>query len=205
MEDGEERAKHWDHIYETRAPSEVSWNQPAPQLSMELIGKLGITSDTRVIDVGGGQSRLVDSLLAAGFEDLTVLDVSEVALDDGRSRVGQTSVSWVEADVLAWQPDRRYGLWHDRAVFHFLVEPSDRIAYTDVLRAGTTAGSAVVVGTFAPDGPEACSGLPVVRYSAGELAEALGEGLDVIAAREEHHRTPGGAVQPFTWVAGRIK
>jgi hypothetical protein len=204
MEDGKERAKHWDRVYETRGPSEVSWYEPVPQLSMELIGEVGITTDTPVIDVGGGESLLVDSLLAAGFEDLTVLDVSDVALADGRSRVGPTPVRWVEADVLAWQPDRRYGLWHDRAVFHFLVEPSDRVAYSSALRAGTTAGSAVVVGSFAPDGPESCSGLPVVRYSAGELIEAIGEDFEVMAAREELHRTPSGGVQPFTWVAGRI-
>jgi trans-aconitate methyltransferase len=122
---------------------------------MDLIGELGVTTDTSVIDVGGGESRLAGHLLVAGFEDLTVLDVSKVALEEGHSSLGRTPVRWVEADVLAWQPHRRYGLWHDRAVFHFLVEPSNRAAYVDVLRAATEPGTAVVVGSFASDG-EGC-------------------------------------------------
>jgi hypothetical protein len=204
MVDRKERSRHWDTTYETKTGTGVSWYQPVPQVSLELIGRMDIGTDTPVIDVGGGESTLVDHLEAAGFKDLTVLDVSEVALNDGRSRLGQTQVRRVEADVLAWQPDRRYGLWHDRAVFHFLVEASDRTAYVKALQAATMVGSAVVVGTFAPDGPESCSGLPVVRYSAGELTKALGQRFEVMATREENHRTPGGGVQPFTWVAGRI-
>ena len=205
MTDGAARAGHWDLIYKTRDASEVSWYQPFPEVSVALIGELGIARDVPVIDVGGGESMLIDELVGADFADLTVLDVSSVALADGRRRLGDERVTWLEIDVLDWQPERRYGLWHDRAVFHFLVDQADRAAYIDVLRRATGPASAVIVATFGPDGPESCSGLPVTRYTAQALAAELGEGFEVMATREERHSTPAGDVQPFTWVAGRMR
>jgi len=174
-------------------------------MSLELIGQLGVSANTPTIDVGGGESTLVEHLLAAGFGDLTVLDVSAVAVADGRQRLDDERVSWLVADVLAWQPERSYGLWHDRAVFHFLVSPADQSAYLSALRAATAPGSAVIVATFAPDGPTSCSGLPVARYSADQLASVLGECFKIEASLEEHHVTPAGGVQPFTWVAGKMR
>ena len=158
-----------------------------------------------VIDVGGGESLLVDCLLAQGFADLTVLDISRVALAEARRRVESAQVRWVEADVRTWQPDRRYGLWHDRAVFHFLVDPADRAAYLRNMATATAPGSALIVATFAPHGPETCSGLPVARYSSDALARALGADFEVVEILEEQHPTPSGGIQPFTWVAGRLK
>lgn len=199
------RAAHWDEVYRRRGARGVSWYQPAPVVSLELVRLLGIAPPTPVLDVGGGASGLVDALVATGFEDVTVLDVSAVPLATARSRLGDPpTVRWVRDDVCTWHPERRYGLWHDRAVFHFMVEDADRAAYLDALRAAVAPGGAVVVATFASEGPEQCSGLPTVRYSAGELAASLGDGFELAAARVEHHTTPAGAVQPFTWVAGRM-
>jgi trans-aconitate methyltransferase len=172
---------------------------------MELISLLCVTTDDPVIDVGGGESTLVNHLLAGGFGDLTVLDVSGVALAETRKRLKKAPVTMVESDLLAWQPERRYGPWHDRAVFHFLVDPADRTAYLGVLRAATGPGSALVVGTFATNGPPSCSGRAVARYSPDALAAALGGGFEVVVSREEQHVTPGGATQLFTWVAGWVK
>lgn len=198
-------ADHWDHAYRRRGSRGVSWYQPAPAVSLELVGLLGVARSDPVVDVGGGASTLVDALVAGGFEDVTVLDVSAVALDEARQRTGDPpGVHWVCADVAAWRPARRYRLWHDRAVFHFMVDDADRALYLLALRAGVARGGAVVMATFAPDGPRACSGLPVARYSAGELAAVIGEDFVVEVTRTEEHTTPDGTVQPFTWVAGRF-
>jgi trans-aconitate methyltransferase len=198
------RAEHWDRVYDTKAPTEVSWYEPTPRVSMQLISKLGVDTEAPVIDVGGGQSHLVDHLLARAFKDLTVLDVSEVALVAGRRRLRGALVEWLNADVLNWRPERTYGLWHDRAVFHFLTDADDRAAYMRTMRAATAPGSAVVIATFAPEGPDSCSGLPVARYSATELAAELGEGFRAVSTLQEQHVTPTMAVQPFTWIAGRL-
>ncbi|MHB8438191.1 MAG: class I SAM-dependent methyltransferase [Acidimicrobiales bacterium] len=195
--------KHWDAAYETKGSQGVSWYQSVPKVSLDLIRRIEVVADTPVIDVGGGEALFVDNLLTQGFSDLTVLDLSTVALNEARRRVG-SAVRWVHADVRTWDPDRTYGLWHDRAVFHFLVDPDDRAAYVRTLMAATTPGSAVIVATFAPAGPETCSGLPVARYSSPALAEALGPRFHLLVAEQEQHTTPSGAIQPFTWVAGRL-
>ncbi|HXY28680.1 MAG TPA: class I SAM-dependent methyltransferase [Acidimicrobiales bacterium] len=204
MTESPERATHWDAAYRSRGVEGVSWFEATPTVSLELIGRLGIEASAAVLDVGGGASSLVDHLMAAGFVDVTVLDVSEVALDMGRRRVGdRPEVSWLHQDVLVWQPDRRFGLWHDRAVFHFLTEEADRVRYLSTLAAAVGPNAGIVLATFAPDGPEYCSGLPVVRYSAEALAAVLGNRFTVVASRREVHTTPGGVAQPFTWVAAR--
>ncbi len=146
---------------------------------------------------------LVDRLLSDGFDDVTVLDISEVALATARKRIGETDrVAWLHEDVLAWKPDRRYGLWHDRAVFHFLTSPHDRDAYLKTMASALRAGALVVVATFAGDGPEYCSGLPVARYTVDDLVAVLGNGFCPRLTRREEHITPAGVLQPFTWVAG---
>jgi trans-aconitate methyltransferase len=174
-------------------------------ISLSLISLLGISGDAAVIDIGGGGSPLAGRLLARSFTDVTVLDISAVALDETeRQTRGDPRVRYLREDLLAWEPDRRYGLWHDRAFFHFLIAEEDRRAYLRALYGAIEAGGAVIVATFAPDGPERCSGLPVHRYSAEELSRALGNRFQPIESKREQHLTPSGSVQPFTWVAGRI-
>jgi hypothetical protein len=198
-----ERALHWDAVYRARATDELSWHQAEPRISLDLVAALGIAPDTPVLDVGGGASTLVDGLLERGFRDLTVLDVSDTALELGRHRLG-TRIAWLREDIVTWRPARRYGLWHDRAVLHFLGGAADRDGYLRALHAAVPRGS-VIVGAFAPSAPDHCSGLPVTRYSAAELAGMLGGGFELLETREETHQTPDGTSQPFTWIAGRLQ
>jgi len=201
---GGQQAEHWDAAYETRGTSGVSWFQPAATTSIDLIERLGISSSARVIDVGGGASVLVDSLLERGFTDVSVLDVSKTALAEVRQRLGAiTTVSLLQEDLLDWSPERRYDLWHDRAVFHFLVDPGDREIYLRTLRSALRPEGFVIMATFASDGPEYCSGLPVSRYSSADLSKALGPEFQVVEAFRAQHVTPAGVEQPFTWVAAR--
>lgn len=192
---------HWDSVYDQKQADEVSWFQTDPSVSLELIDSAGISPDQALIDVGGGASVLVDRLVQRGFADLTVLDLAESALAVSRERLGAegAGVDWIAADLLAWAPPRRYRLWHDRAVFHFLTDAADRERYRQVLDAALADDGLVVVGTFAADGPEQCSGLPTARYGAGELAAQF-PGMRVVEERREEHHTPWDSVQPFTWL-----
>ena len=202
----EEQARHWDAAYAGRGVRGVSWYQGSPTVSLELIAALGIGRDAAVIDVGGGASVLVDRLVEKGFTEVFVLDVSPAALAESRRRLGDPApVGWLCEDLLVWRPGRRFDLWHDRAVFHFLVASADRDAYVRTLRSAIRPDGFVVLATFAPDGPEFCSGLPVARYSAEDLADLLGAGFELLETRREEHVTPEGATQPFTWVAGSMR
>lgn len=194
-------AGHWRAVYERLGAAGVSWHQDVPVVSLEVIGALGLPADAPVVDVGGGASLLVDRLLERGHSDVTVLDLARPALAAARERLGPAAgrAQWLEQDVLTWSPVRRYALWHDRAVFHFLVGAGERARYAAVLHAALAPGGRVVMATFAPDGPETCSGLPVRRYDPDALAAELG-GMRLVDARRELHRTPGGRVQPFSWV-----
>lgn len=200
------RIAHWDRVYSRLGETQVSWFETAPTQSLVLFDLLGVTPECSVLDVGAGASRLVDALLARGFTDLTVLDVSAEGLELTRERLGRAGrgVQWVVADILTWQPERHYDTWHDRAVFHFLTEPADRGRYLGTLRTALASGGTVVLATFAEDGPRRCSGLPVSRYSAAELTTVLGTDFTPVASERVEHRTPSGVVQPFTWVAGRF-
>ncbi len=197
--------EHWDRIYRQRGPSEVSWYQREPQVSLALLDGLGVTPDEAVVDVGGGASTLAACLLDRGFRDVTVIDLSDVALAEARGAMGERAgaVHWLQQDVLTWRPERRYRVWHDRAVFHFLVDEERRRTYLATVRASLANGGAVVMGAFAADGPEQCSGLPVRRYDPDDLAEAFGPDFCVLDVRREEHHTPGGGLQPFTWIAMR--
>ena len=202
----EQRAGHWDSVYGERGADSVSWYQAVPTVSLELIEALGIAHDAAVVDVGGGASSLAGCLVELGFSDVTVLDISGSALEEGRRRLGDdVPVCRLHEDLLAWRPARRYDLWHDRAVFHFLVSEEDRGRYVRTLRSAVRPGGAVLLATFAPDGPDHCSGLPVSRYSAEDLARVLGETFEPVETRREEHITPQGVRQPFTWLAGRIR
>jgi trans-aconitate methyltransferase len=197
-------AEHWDRAYGAGERTR-SWFQPEPVVSLRMLRIAGATPADSVIDAGGGASTLVDALLERGFADLTVLDVSAAGIRAARNRLGPTAgrVQWVVADLLDWRPSRTYRVWHDRAVLHFLTAASDRQCYLDTLTASTAAGAVAVVATFAPDGPQQCSGLPVARYSAGDLAVLLGDRWAAVADDREQHVTPAGAVQPFVWMVFR--
>lgn len=194
-----DRRTHWQRVYETKDEDAVSWYQERPETSLELITRDGLPQTARIIDVGGGASRLVDALLDAGYRHLTILDIAETALDRARRRLGARaeSVEWVVADITRWAPAEPFDVWHDRAVFHFLTDPADRTAYRAVLRTAVGPGGRVVIGTFAPDGPERCSGLPVMRYAPESLTAELGDGFRFLDSLTEDHRTPSGAIQRF--------
>jgi SAM-dependent methyltransferase len=196
---------HWDQIYDTRPVTELSWYQSRPETSLRLIEEAASGPSAAVVDVGSGASELVDELLARGFTDLTLVDVSRRALEHVRERLGDEArrVSFVNQDLLTWIPERRYDVWHDRAVFHFLTERDDRDRYIEIVTDAIPVGGSVILGTFAQDGPTTCSGLPVCRYSADDLADLLGPSFSVVGHERQEHMTPGGAAQSFTWVVLR--
>lgn len=195
-------AKHWNAVYAAREDSALTWYEARPGLSLELI-QAWSDADDAVIDVGGGAARLADHLVAEGARDVAVLDLSQKALDVARARLGADAdrVEWIRADVTAWQPERRWQIWHDRAVFHFLCEPRARAGYMRALLAGLAPGGHAIIATFALDGPEKCSNLPVVRYSPESLAEEferLAPGaFEGVEARAHVHVSPGGLRQSF--------
>ena len=198
-----DRRGHWQHVYTSGPSVEASWYQTHPTLTLELIDVVGVSRKASIIDVGGGSSVLVDCLLEAGYRDLTVLDLSPAALAISQARLGDAApVTWLAEDLLDWQPDRRYDLWHDRAVLHFL-SGEDVAAYRELLERSVTPSGCVILGTFAPNGPEQCSGLPVTRYSTAELTRFLAPTFTVIEEHHELHTTPSGATQSFAWVAAR--
>lgn len=194
-------AVHWDQIYAARGESELGWFQATPRLSLELMQGAGLRPSCSVIDVGAGASRLVDTLLDQGIYDITLLDASDAALAQTRRRLGTRAAipQYLIADVAAWRPSRSFDFWHDRAVFHFLVDLRSRRAYREALLAALPPGGHAVIATFAPDGPERCSGLPVTRYSPDTLAAALAPGVRLVDSRREDHRTPRGALQRFQY------
>lgn len=199
------RAGHWDDRYRSVAPTAVSWYEEHPTASLDMLAALDIAPRDSIIDIGGGASALVDHLLDAGHTDLAVLDLSAVALDTARHRLDDPSaVTWIHADLLIWTPSRRWDVWHDRAVLHFLIDDHDRQTYVAQLRRCLPPGGAFVIGTFAEDGPTECSALAVRRHSAEDLIALLGD-VDVIDRRRHVHRTPSGVDQPFNWVAGRLR
>ncbi|MGE3235647.1 MAG: rhodanese-like domain-containing protein, partial [Thermoleophilia bacterium] len=188
----------WNRAY-ARGDEGVSWFEAVPATSLDLIRRGGTGPDDPVVDVGGGASRLAGALSDGGFRDVTVLDLSPHALAAARRRLGDAArrVSWVAADVLTWAPPRRYAVWHDRAVLQFLTAEADRRRYAATLDAALRRDGHAVVGAFAPDGPVRCSGLAVSRWTPEGIAAELGLALE--EARRAEHRTPGGAVQPFSW------
>lgn len=195
-------AGHWDAVYGGRVEDELTWFEARPGLSLDLIEAYGDPVQP-VVDIGAGVSRLVDHLLAAGFSDVTALDLSQAALDTVRGRLGAdaNNAHWVAGDVTTWRPEQDYRLWHDRAVFHFLTEDADRAAYVGALQAALQPGGYAIIATFADDGPEKCSGLPVVRYAPQDLASELDRhapgGFDPVAAPRFDHVTPKGTRQKF--------
>ncbi len=195
------RQSHWQQVYESKAEDSVSWFQATPETSMQLIEETGIARSSRIIDVGGGASRLVDSLLDAEYEQIGVLDVAAAGLEKARRRLGERAneVQWVVSDVTRYQPEVRWDLWHDRAAFHFLVEESERVEYRQALEGAVALRGHVIIATFGPNGPERCSDLPVMRYDPEALSAQLGDAFTIRKSVIEDHRTPSGAVQEFSY------
>jgi trans-aconitate methyltransferase len=199
------RQSHWQKTYSDRGETGVSWFEQRPEVSLDLIARIGATAASSLIDIGGGASRLVDALLDAGWRSLAVLDISNAALDAARDRLGAmaSQVDWIVADVTQWRPGRTYDIWHDRAAFHFLTDAADRAAYVERLTTAVKPGGHAIIATFAPDGPERCSGLPVMRYDSAMLAAAIGPAFRLVEERRHGHTTPWGSTQAFQFCALR--
>ncbi len=201
MESSSGRREHWERIYREKASEERSWFQPRPELSLELIRAAGCGPASRIIDIGGGTSLLVDCLLAEGYENVCVLDIAASALEEAKRRLGERAneVRFVQADITSATLPGPFDLWHDRAVFHFLIEPRERASYVRTLKESVRSGGHAIIATFAEDGPTHCSGLPVVRYSPSSLVAELGAGFRLVESRDELHQTPGGRRQSFVY------
>lgn len=200
-----DRAAHWEGVYAARRTHEVSWYQVCPELSLRLVETLGIGAGDPVIDVGGGASSLVDHLLDRGYGDLIVVDISATALAAVQQRLGARAgaVRWLAGDITRMTPERTYRLWHDRAVFHFLTEAEDRRSYVATLTAALAPDGCAIIATFAEDGPERCSNLPVRRYSPERLAAEFAPHLAMIDSQRETHTTPAQGLQKFIYCSFR--
>jgi len=197
-----DRREHWERIYGASQPESHSWFQPEPVTSLRLIEEAKLGPEARILDVGGGTSSLVDRLLERGHAGVAVLDISVAAIEQAKGRLGAKAsarVEWFVSDVTRFVPPRPWDLWHDRAVFHFLVEAADRIRYREVLERSVRPGGQVIVATFSSSGPDRCSGLPTVRYSPEMLSAELGESFQLVESCPESHVTPGGKVQDFVY------
>jgi ubiquinone/menaquinone biosynthesis C-methylase UbiE len=200
--------EHWEKIYATKAPDSVSWYRPHLETSIALIERAAGSRSASIIDVGGGESTLVDDLVERGYENIAVLDISQTALDVTRKRLGAQAkkIRWILADVTqADLSEQSFDVWHDRAVFHFLTSKEQRVAYVRQVARSVKRGGYVIVSTFGPEGPVKCSGLDVVRYDAGSLHDEFGESFRLVDSSEEFHRTPLGATQQFLYCYCRVE
>lgn len=197
--DTKHNQQHWQGTYSAKTEQEVSWHQDTPEPSLTLVTAAAASLASPIIDVGGGVSHLVDHLVRRGYSKVSVLDVSSSALAKAQSRLGTqaTAVDWIAADITTWTPTQLYEVWHDRATFHFMVTEIDRSAYLARLRHALAPGGCAIIATFALDGPEKCSGLPVMRYDAESLTSVLGREFALVGSERHLHLTPWGSVQPF--------
>ena len=198
-----DRQRHWERVYASRQSTEVSWYQPRPERSLRLIRDAGVPPDTPLIDVGGGASTLVDHLLDDGYRDVAVLDVAASAFEHARKRLHERAdqVEWIVADVTRFEAKRSYGLWHDRAVLHFLTDAADRERYVHALDTALAPGAHLIVSTFGPQGPLKCSGLDVRRYDTETMKALFGKLFELRSHELETHSTPGGAAQQFLYTS----
>lgn len=200
--------EHWEHIYSTKARDEVSWYSPHLNASLDLIERASVSRRTAIIDIGGGESTLVDDLLARGYQDITVLDVSQTAIDVNQERLGRDAerVHWFAADITKVSlPPSSFDVWHDRAVFHFLTAANDRKAYVRQVERALRPGGHVILGAFGPEGPVRCSGLDVVRYSASSLHDEFGKRFRLVKSLKQLHETPSGTTQQFLYCYCRFE
>jgi SAM-dependent methyltransferase len=199
---------HWENVYATKAPNAVSWYRPHLETSLEIIQKVAPALSAAIIDVGGGESTLVDDLLARGYQNVSVLDVSSAAIDFTKKRLGRMadSVQWVVGDITTVDlPANAYDVWHDRAVFHFLTAPEQRVAYVRQVGRAVKSGGYVLVSTFGPEGPTKCSGLEVMRYDAESLHAEFGVRFQLLESLKEFHETPFGTTQQFLYCLCRVQ
>ena len=192
---------HWEKVFETKSDSQKSWFEDYPHTSMKFISDAGLSKDASIIDVGGGDSKLVDALLGAGYTNITVLDISEKAIENAKERLGNRAeiVKWIVADVFDIDFASNYDCWHDRAVFHFVTEPEKVNRYIQIMADAVKSTGTLIVGTFAEDGPEKCSGLPAMRYTQVSLVKALSNYFHKVYCIEEIHNTPFNTSQAFTF------
>ena len=197
--------QHWEQVYATRSDQDVGWFQAEPVTSVRLVETYAPDRAAPVVDIGGGAARLVDRLLDEGYRDVTVLDLARPALDQVRERLGAraSDVDLVQADVTTWATERTFGVWHDRAVFHFVCEPDAQARYVSTATHVVAPGGVLLLGTFAPDGPEYCSGLPVCRYGPDDVAAIFASGFALEHHEREIHVTPAGVEQAYSWVVMR--
>jgi len=195
------RRDHWESVYSSKAITDVSWFQPRPDRSLQLVERTAVDRDDAIIDIGGGASTLVDHLLDDGFSDLTVLDVACKPLEQAQERLGERAadVQWIVSDVTTFRPSRTWQLWHDRAALHFLIDEEDRARYVEVLKTALEPGGHVVLAMFGPDGPQKCSGLEIRRYSIGMVEDLLGSEFALQSQELENHITPMGLNQQFLY------
>lgn len=194
-----ERKEHWEKVYETKNPQEVSWTQEVPKTSLELIHTFGLDRSAKIIDIGGGDSKLVDFLLDEGFDNITVLDISAKALEKAQARLGEKAgkVTWIVSDITQFKPETSYDVWHDRATFHFLTEEMQVKKYVEIAKQAVS--GYLAIGTFSENGPEKCSGLPIRQYSEETLPSVFGESFEKLSCRTENHVTPFGTEQNFVF------
>jgi SAM-dependent methyltransferase len=199
---------HWENVYTTKAPKAVSWYRPHLERSLEIVERIASDRSASIVDVGGGESTLVDDLLARGYQNVTVLDVSPTAVDVTKGRLGRAanSVQWVVGDITSVElPSSAYDVWHDRAVFHFLTAMEQRVAYVRQVARAVKPGGYVLVSTFGPEGPTKCSGLEVVRYDAESLHAEFGVRFRLQQSLKELHETPFGTAQQFLYCLCRVE
>jgi trans-aconitate methyltransferase len=200
-----DRKKHWEHIYQTKQPDEVSWYQPIPQTSLDFINELRVPLTAGIIDIGGGDSLLVDHLLNKGYQNITVLDISATAIENAKKRIGSkgSNVKWIVADAANFHPTGQYDLWHDRAAFHFLTNEQEISNYLNTAQQSLAPGGLLVIGTFSGQGPEKCSGIRVKRYSARTMTERLEKFFEKIKCITVDHKTPFNTLQNFVFCSFR--
>jgi len=201
----EERKAHWDKIYASKQPSEMSWNQEYPQTSLDFIHQAHLDKQSHIIDIGGGNSKLVDYLLEEGFENIAVLDISEEALKKVKERLGEKAVkvNWIVSDIIDFQPKEFYDYWHDRATFHFLTTEPQIIQYLSTAKKAVKENGYVTIGTFSKDGPNKCSGLDIKQYSEETLTAELEDGFEKVKCINEEHKTPLNTMQHFLFCSFR--
>lgn len=199
------RKKHWENIYQTKDLKEVSWYQPSPTTSLDFSRQLNISKTDKIIDVGGGDSFLVDHLLDLGYQDITVLDISSASLNRAKKRLGERAekVKWIVEDVTTFKPTEQYDFWHDRAAFHFLTQEQEINKYIDTIQHSIKPGGVLVIGTFSELGPKKCSGLEIKQYSASSMADRLKKFFKNIKCITVDHYTPFGTIQNFIFCSFR--
>ncbi|MFM2207965.1 MAG: hypothetical protein RL213_1940 [Bacteroidota bacterium] len=200
-----DRKKHWENIYRTKELKDVSWYQPVPTTSLDFFKQFNTPKDAKIIDIGGGDSLLVDHLLESGYTDISLLDISEAAIGRAKNRLGEKAnkVKWIVADAAAFKPTEKYDFWHDRAAFHFLTEEAEISDYIDTAQKSINPGGIMILGTFSENGPRKCSGIDIKQYSESTMTERLKNHFEKIKCITVEHRTPSNTIQDFIFCSFR--